>query len=125
MSILPDQSFDSAFDAPDERDFRFGSVITKKVNVPDEILPDYKTPVLNQGRTMRCTLFSVSQGINEQNYEEAKRIGVSQYKTLNGTEYIPDAIRDFDYSEEKGGFVQNALKLYRDKGEYEGYVRIE
>lgn len=70
---------DMAFDAPDERDIQMeelvGSIYTND-SVPDEILPDYKTPVLNQGRTKRCTLFSVSHAINEMNYIEANAVGV-------------------------------------------------
>jgi hypothetical protein len=117
---------DMAFDAPDERDLQLDELAggIKTTNYPTEILPPHITPVLNQGNTMRCTLFSVAHAVNEMNWTEADKVWVD-YQQYNGLEYLNIAQSKYGYSEEKGGFVQNAIKCYRDQWAFTGYASIE
>lgn len=114
----------TALDAPDERDFIYEELLgSSGSDLPDEILPDKKTPVLNQGKTSRCTLFSCAWAATEQNYWQAKSIGVDEYPKLNGNEYVEDAIK-LGFSEENGWYIQSAVRLYQDKWAFEGYAKI-
>lgn len=111
-------------DCPDERDFKFWAIVKPRTDVPEEILPDYKNEILNQGNTMRCTLFSPAGAINHMNRKEFGEFELTNYPRKTGVEYLEEAIKR-GFSEVNGWYIQEWIKLYRDKKDFEGYAMVD
>jgi len=111
-------------DCPDERDFKFWAIVKPRTDVPEEILPDFKNEILNQGNTMRCTLFSPAGAINHMNRKEFGEFELTNYPRKTGVEYLEEAIKR-GYSEINWWYIQEWVKLYRDKWDFTGYAVVD
>ena len=92
-------------DVPDVRDYKHEEIFGVQEARPSEHYTKI-SPVLDQGNTMRCTLFSVDGATTEQNAMEALEKGEPDiYGVANPLRYLKQAIRA-GFSEKQGWSIQ-------------------
>ena len=76
-----------AQDLPDPREYPFSEIVGFSQTLPKELPRSFRlseAEVLNQESTMFCTAFSGCNTVNEDNAQEAKKVGVPFVQTMNG-----------------------------------------
>lgn len=92
-------------DLPDTRDYKHEELFGTTEAKPTEYAT-ILSPVLDQGNTMRCTLFSMEGAMTEQNAIEAQEKGEPDiYEQANPTRFLKEAIRK-GFSEKVGWYIQ-------------------
>jgi len=107
-------------DRPDERDYKHEELFGYNEGRPTEYYSKL-SEVLDQGKTMRCTLYSMEWAMVEQNAIEANdEWEPDKYEKANPDRFLREAKRK-GFSEKNGWYIQAPLDLYKQMGKISGY----
>lgn len=115
---------DGAVDLKDPRDYPHEEVFESGGAILPSRVLHARSPILNQGRTMECTIFSATKAANELNGIEREKIGVPYADTTS-----PDKVKPFcyayGYTDAGGGPITGPLDaLRKDMGILAGRTTV-
>ena len=116
---------DGATDLADPRNYPHDEVFESGgAELPRRVF-HARAAILNQGRTMECTIFSATRAANEVNGIERENIGVPYADTTTTEEVKPHCYK-YGYNDRGGGPITGPLDaLRKDMGILAGYTTVK
>ena len=117
-----------AQDIPDPREYSLSEIAgfsqTLSVKLPAEFRLS-EAEVLNQENTMFCTAFSGCNTVNEDNAQEAKKVGVPFVQTMNGYDLSDIGVKAGKLNPKYGGAINWIFPYLRTLKHITGWVTVE
>jgi len=121
---MPQLVNNAAYDIPDARDYPDEEVFGSIDELPARVF-HARSPILDQGKTMECTIFSATKWANEVNGIERETIGVP-YADSMSTEQLKPYCYKYWYSDEDGGPIVWPIDALRiDLGILKGRTTVK